>query len=325
MQVFLLAMRDGKPMGPSDVRKIPLAELERLHPVYSGYYGGYVGMHQFGVYINSPDFDKFVLDSISPVMVAVILERFSLLQTITEVYPCVNLDACSEKGVPMSSMTRNSAFFPRQSEHYFPVAFDAFAPPNAAGIAPPPYAFAPPASPSFSFITSSASSSSSSSSQKLLDDFFSASKPVPYSPSCLTAIPLALPSASASSLSSSTSSSTSLAALFGTMSCSSSPQNSSVYSASVSSVTATTSAQSTPNSSPSPSNVKSWKLADVGSWLRDIGLGEYEEAFKDNVVDGELLCTLSEADLISEIGMHKSLHRRKFFLATKSLGLQLPA
>jgi hypothetical protein len=36
---------------------------------------------------------------------------------------------------------------------------------------------------------------------------------------------------------------------------------------------------------------------DVGSWLRSLGLAQYEAAFKDNAVDAEVLFELSDSDL----------------------------
>ena len=32
---------------------------------------------------------------------------------------------------------------------------------------------------------------------------------------------------------------------------------------------------------------------DVGDWLRSLGLGQYETAFHDNEIDGEILRTLT--------------------------------
>ena len=36
---------------------------------------------------------------------------------------------------------------------------------------------------------------------------------------------------------------------------------------------------------------------DVGSWLRSLGLGQYEAAFRDNSMDAEVLPELSDGDL----------------------------
>ena len=36
---------------------------------------------------------------------------------------------------------------------------------------------------------------------------------------------------------------------------------------------------------------------DVGLWLRSLGLGQYEAAFRDNEIDGEVLPKLTAEDL----------------------------
>ena len=36
---------------------------------------------------------------------------------------------------------------------------------------------------------------------------------------------------------------------------------------------------------------------DVGSWLRSLGLGQYEAAFRDNAIDAEVLPELTDGDL----------------------------
>jgi len=36
---------------------------------------------------------------------------------------------------------------------------------------------------------------------------------------------------------------------------------------------------------------------DVGSWLRSLGLETYEQAFRDNKIDGEVLPNLTAEDL----------------------------
>ena len=36
---------------------------------------------------------------------------------------------------------------------------------------------------------------------------------------------------------------------------------------------------------------------DVGAWLRGLGLGQYEQAFRDNDVDADLLARLTAEDL----------------------------
>ena len=36
---------------------------------------------------------------------------------------------------------------------------------------------------------------------------------------------------------------------------------------------------------------------DVGSWLRNLKLGQYESAFIENAIDGDVLTKLTESDL----------------------------
>ena len=57
---------------------------------------------------------------------------------------------------------------------------------------------------------------------------------------------------------------------------------------------------------------------DVGDWLRSLGLGEYEPAFRDNQVDSELLPTLTSDDL-KELGVAAVGHRRKLLSAIAEL------
>ena len=49
---------------------------------------------------------------------------------------------------------------------------------------------------------------------------------------------------------------------------------------------------------------------DLESWLRGLGLDQYAGAFRDNDIDGEVLCTLTSDDL-REIGVASVGHRRK--------------
>ena len=53
---------------------------------------------------------------------------------------------------------------------------------------------------------------------------------------------------------------------------------------------------------------------DVVTWLRGLGLEQYEPAFRDNDVDGEVLRELTADDLIS-IGVTSVGHRRKLLAA----------
>ncbi|RRH90953.1 adenylate cyclase [Mesorhizobium tamadayense] len=57
---------------------------------------------------------------------------------------------------------------------------------------------------------------------------------------------------------------------------------------------------------------------DVGAWLRDQKLGQYEEAFRQNDIDDEVLRDLSAEDLIG-LGVASLGHRRKLLAAIAAL------
>jgi class 3 adenylate cyclase/pimeloyl-ACP methyl ester carboxylesterase len=57
---------------------------------------------------------------------------------------------------------------------------------------------------------------------------------------------------------------------------------------------------------------------DVGTWLRGLGLGQYEQAFHDNAVDAEILPKLT-ADDLKEMGIVAVGHRRKLLEAVAAL------
>ena len=57
---------------------------------------------------------------------------------------------------------------------------------------------------------------------------------------------------------------------------------------------------------------------DVGAWLRGLGLGRYEQAFRDNDVDAEVLPELTADDLIG-LGIASVGHRRKLLAAIAAL------
>ena len=58
---------------------------------------------------------------------------------------------------------------------------------------------------------------------------------------------------------------------------------------------------------------------DIGQWLRDLGLQAYEQAFRDNGVDLDVLPRLT-ADDLKEIGVSAVGHRRKILDAVGELG-----
>ena len=56
---------------------------------------------------------------------------------------------------------------------------------------------------------------------------------------------------------------------------------------------------------------------DVGGWLRSLGLGKYEAAFRDNEIDETVLPNLT-ADDLKELGVTALGHRRKLLDAIGS-------
>src|SRR6266700_2003647 len=63
---------------------------------------------------------------------------------------------------------------------------------------------------------------------------------------------------------------------------------------------------------------------DVASWLQKLGLAQYEPAFRDNAVDGDVLPDLTAEDLIG-LGVTLIGHRRKLLSAIAALGTAAPA
>src|SRR5215470_5592648 len=57
---------------------------------------------------------------------------------------------------------------------------------------------------------------------------------------------------------------------------------------------------------------------DVASWLQQLGLAQYEPAFRDNEVDGDVLPELTAEDLIA-IGVTPVGHRRELLGAITAL------
>ena len=50
--------------------------------------------------------------------------------------------------------------------------------------------------------------------------------------------------------------------------------------------------------------------ADVGVWLGNLGLGQYQAAFRENAIDGDVLLRLNPDDL-KDLGVTIVGHRRK--------------
>ena len=57
---------------------------------------------------------------------------------------------------------------------------------------------------------------------------------------------------------------------------------------------------------------------DVGAWLRELGLGQYEQAFRDNDIEAGMLSTLAANDL-REFGVASLGHRKRLLAAIAAL------
>ena len=62
---------------------------------------------------------------------------------------------------------------------------------------------------------------------------------------------------------------------------------------------------------------------DITAWLRGLGLEEYEQAFRANKIDEEVLPSLTSEDL-REIGVVLIGHRRRLLNAIAALGTEVP-
>ena len=58
---------------------------------------------------------------------------------------------------------------------------------------------------------------------------------------------------------------------------------------------------------------------DVVAWLRGLGLEQYAQLFRDNDIDGEILCGMT-ADDLKELGISSFGHRRRLLNAITALG-----
>ena len=57
---------------------------------------------------------------------------------------------------------------------------------------------------------------------------------------------------------------------------------------------------------------------DVAAWLNGLGLGQYEQAFRENDIDAEVIADLTADDLI-RVGITSVGHRRKLLAAITAL------
>ena len=58
---------------------------------------------------------------------------------------------------------------------------------------------------------------------------------------------------------------------------------------------------------------------DVAAWLKSLGLEQYEAAFRDNAIDGDVLPSLTAEDL-KDLGVTIVGHRRKLLAAIAAIG-----
>ena len=54
-----------------------------------------------------------------------------------------------------------------------------------------------------------------------------------------------------------------------------------------------------------------WRVDEVGTWLRQVGCGEWCRAFERHEIDGKLLSRLDDDDLAAEVGIDSRLKRKK--------------
>jgi class 3 adenylate cyclase len=62
---------------------------------------------------------------------------------------------------------------------------------------------------------------------------------------------------------------------------------------------------------------------DIAGWLRGLGLEQYAQLFRDNDIDGEILCGMTAEDL-KELGISSFGHRRRLLNAITALGGEPP-
>ena len=62
---------------------------------------------------------------------------------------------------------------------------------------------------------------------------------------------------------------------------------------------------------------------DVGDWLRSLGLERYEQAFRDNEIDVDLLPNLTGDDL-KDLGVSLVGHRRRLLDAIAACAMRRP-
>ena len=59
-------------------------------------------------------------------------------------------------------------------------------------------------------------------------------------------------------------------------------------------------------------NISCWTIKEVQMWVKNIGFVQFCPAFERHKVDGDLLLTISEEELIRDIEMDSSLLKRRY-------------
>src|ERR1700674_1825581 len=58
---------------------------------------------------------------------------------------------------------------------------------------------------------------------------------------------------------------------------------------------------------------------NIATWLRALGLEQYEQVFRDNAIDYDIILNLTDTELAS-LGIHPLGHRKKLLRAIAALG-----
>ncbi len=65
--------------------------------------------------------------------------------------------------------------------------------------------------------------------------------------------------------------------------------------------------------------VPEWSVDEVVMWVNKAGFKEYSAAFADSAVDGDILLSLTDADIRDDIGIKNGIQRKRFMRELKNL------
>ena len=68
-----------------------------------------------------------------------------------------------------------------------------------------------------------------------------------------------------------------------------------------------------------------WTVDDVLAWLSDLQLSQYHDEFRDGAVDGLMLLSLTDDDLLNTMGIEHKLHRKKIIIAADKFRSLMPS